>query len=82
VRSREFKIYLVNKDRYFESMGIKKYRGRLGAPIDLSSLDEPGLWAADHVAGAFRHAFQTGERDYMEALKPSFIGDGCRLFWP
>jgi len=80
-RTREFKIYMINKDRYFESMGLKRYCGKLGAPIDVSSLDEPGLWASDIVAGAFRHAFNSGETVYMDALAPSFIGRGFRLFW-
>ena len=80
-RSSDFKIYLVNKDRYFESVGIKRYSGRLGPPIDVSSLNEPGLWASDIVAGAFRHALSTGDKKYMEALRPSFIGKGFRPFW-
>jgi len=80
-RSREFKIYMINKDRYFETMGLKRYSVRLGVPIDMSSLDEPGLWASDIVAGAFRHASNTGEKEYVDALAPLFIGKGYRLFW-
>jgi hypothetical protein len=79
-RTNEFKIYLVNKDRYFESMGIRRYSVNLGPPIDVSSLDEPGLWAADIVAGSFRHAFNAGENEYREALQASFVGNGYRGF--
>lgn len=81
-KSKDFKIYLMDKDRYFQNLGIKKYPGNLGTPIDFSSLNEPGLWASDIVAGAFRHFFNNNEPKYKEALKPSFLGKtGYRLFW-
>lgn len=57
-------------------MGLRRYTVNIGPPIEISSLDEPGLWAGDIVAGAFRHAFTTGERECLEALRPSYIGEG------
>jgi hypothetical protein len=80
-RTSKFKTYLVSKDRYFRNMGLRGYSVNIGPPIDVSSEEEPGLWASDIVAGAFRHAFNTGEREYLEALSPSFIGRGYRIFW-
>lgn len=49
----EFKQYLNGKDRYFDRMGIKQYDGRLPDPQARASHIEPGIWAADLVAGAF-----------------------------
>jgi len=80
-KSSEFKIYLVNKDRYFDALGIRGYPTGLGPPVDISSTTEPGLWASDIVAGAFRHAYMTGETYYKDALKSICIKNGYSLFW-
>jgi len=81
-RTQRFKAYVVNKDSYFEWTGLKRYRGSLPMPIEVPSTDEPGIWAADMVAGAFYHKYAHGDQSYAEALRPVFIGAGERLFWP
>jgi len=80
-RTRFFKSYLVNKDSFFEHKGYKRYRGSLGPPIEVASYDEPGIWAADIVAGAFYHKYAHKDWAYSNALAPVLIGNGERLFW-
>jgi len=59
----EFKQYLNGKDNYFERMGIKQYDGRLPDPQERASHIEPGIWAADLVAGAFKTRWGAGVAD-------------------
>lgn len=81
-RLRGFKKYLLNKDSYFENMGWKRYRGPLAPPIDVPSVSEPGIWAADIVAGAFYHKYAHKDWSYSNALSKIAIGNGERLYWP
>jgi len=80
-RSRDFGSYLLNKDSYFESRGLKKYQGSLGLPIDVPSVGTPGIWAADVVAGAFYHKHAHNDWSYSNALAPAVIGNGERMYW-
>jgi len=50
-------------------------------PIEVSSLQEPSIWASDIVAGAFRNAFQFNDNQYIDALKYSYIEDDYNLYW-
>jgi len=81
LRTTDFKAYLSKKESYFDYVGIKKYQGSIGTPIDMSSISEPGLWAADIVAGSFYHKYNSHDRTYADLLKPSYIGVGERRFW-
>ena len=80
-KTTDFKLYLTNKERYSDYIGTKKYQGSIGTPVDMSSLSEPGLWAADIVAGSFYHKYSSLDRTYADLLTPSYIGVGERRFW-
>jgi len=80
-RLQGFKQYVLDKDSYFEHMGYKRYRGALAPPIDVPSISEPGIWAADIVAGAFYHKYRHNDRSYSNTLVPVFIAKGERLYW-
>ncbi len=81
LKATRFKEYLSSKESYFEYVGIKKYKGSIATPIDMSSLSEPGLWAADIVAGAFYHKYRNRDRTYADLLTPSYIDVGENRFW-
>lgn len=76
-----FQKYLVNKDQYFQRRGWKRYRGSLSTPLDLSSTLEPGIWAADLVAGAFYHKYSHKDWTYANIFSKIKIGSGERLYW-
>lgn len=78
----EFKQYLNGKDHYFERMGIKQYIGHLPAPQARTSHIEPGIWAADLVAGAFGCKYTNNDSSYSELLKTKCIFSNERLYWP
>lgn len=80
-RTNRFKTYLLNKDSYFQYKGLKQYRGSLPAPIETTSTLEPGIWAADIVAGAFYHKHSHKDWSYANALTSIYIGSGERLYW-
>jgi len=80
-KSTNFKTYILDKDRFFETPGIRRYPERLGAPLDVSSTTEPGLWAGDIIAGAYRHAYAVGDPTYRDKLQPNNLGRGYRYFW-
>jgi len=81
LKATKFKEYLSNKESYFEYVGLKKYKGNIGTPVDMSSISEPGIWAADIIAGAFYHKYCNRDRVYADLLKPSYIGVGEKRFW-
>jgi len=81
-RTNRFRTYLLNKDSYFQYKGLKKYRGTLPAPIETTSKLEPGIWAADIVAGAFYHKYSHKDWSYANALKSAYIDSGERVYWP
>lgn len=80
-RAVSFNTYLVEKDSYFQYIGIKRYRGRLSTPIDTSSVLEPGIWAADLVAGAVYHKYANNEWAYANILNSKRIESGERIYW-
>jgi hypothetical protein len=81
-KTRQFEQYFVNKDRYFEQTEVKSYKGQLPVPKDQSSYAEPGIWAADLVAGAFECKYTHGEPFYADLLGMRYIRNGERLYWP
>jgi|GEM_PF-2566224 len=81
-QTEEFKQYLSGKDQYFERMGIKRYDGHLPGPQARASHIEPGIWAADLVAGAFNCKYTHNDGSYVEMLKTKYILRGERLYWP
>jgi hypothetical protein len=76
-----FKSYIVNKDEWFEYKGLKLYRGNIPPPLDVSSIQEPCIWAADLVAGAFYHKHMNKEWSYANILQPKMICSEERIFW-
>lgn len=62
-------------------MGQKKYTGNVTAFKDVDSLSDPGIWAADFVAGSFRHEHLSGDQIYVDMLRHKFIGSGVRKLW-
>lgn len=74
-RTYRFKTYLSNKDSYFQNMGLKRYRGILPPPVETTSRLEPGIWAADIVAGAFYHKYYHKDWSYSNALASVLIGN-------
>jgi hypothetical protein len=81
-QTEDFKKYLNGKDQYFEYLGIKRYEGSLPEPKPQASHVEPGIWAADLVAGAFSCKHTHGDRSYADLLKTKYILSGERLYWP
>lgn len=47
---------------------------------DADSIQTPGIWAADFVAGSFHRAVKYGDEQYLKSLRPKFIGGGSRMF--
>ena len=80
-RSAEFRLYLMRKDSYFNYKGWNKYSGSLPYPKEISSDSDPGIWAADYVAGAFNRKYSHGDSTYADILNPVKIGSGERIFW-
>lgn len=76
-----FSNYIVAKDSYFAYRGLKLYRGCLSSPINVASIFEPCIWAADMIAGAFYHKHQNHESAYANILDKKRIGIGERIFW-
>jgi hypothetical protein len=81
-RASDFGKYVVNKDSYFEFRGLKRYRGSLSAPLDVASISEPGIWAADLISGAYYHKHSNKEWAYANICEAAKIGAGERLYWP
>lgn len=80
-RTQEFKKYMQNKDGYFQYLGLKRYRGILPPPIETTSALDPGIWAADIVAGAYYHKYYHKDWSYANALCSKAIGNGERVYW-
>jgi hypothetical protein len=80
--SYKFRAYLREKESYFAAKGSKKYTGTLSAPIEVSSVSEPGVWAADLVAGAYYHKYANHDATYANMLPRTRTGSGERLYWP
>jgi len=81
-KNSQFKDYVVNKDRYFEKMDLKSYKGQIPIPQEQSSYAEPGIWAADLVAGSFECKYRHNEPNYADLLRAKYIAAGERLYWP
>ena len=76
-----FQDYIRRKDSYFGTRGWKQYQGTIPPPIDQSSESEPGLWAADMVAGAYFFKHQHRDPTLANVLTRKRIGPGERVFW-
>lgn len=50
--------------------------------MEQSSHMEPGIWAADIVAGSFECKYRHSEPHYSDLLKGKYISSGERLYWP
>lgn len=81
-KNSQFKEYVANKDRYFEKMDLKSYKGQIPVPQEQSSYAEPGIWAADLVAGSFECKYKHNEPRYADMLRTKYIATGERLYWP
>ncbi|VVB65027.1 Uncharacterised protein [uncultured archaeon] len=81
-KTKQFEKYIAEKDRWFEQNGRKLYNGEISIPISQNSYNEPGIWAADMVAGAFQCKYKHCEPRYAELLKIKYINSGERLYWP
>jgi hypothetical protein len=67
-QTKNFEDYISNKDSYFEKIGIKSYKGQIPTPVEQSSHMEPGIWAADIVAGSFECKYKHNEPWYSDLL--------------
>lgn len=81
-KSESFKDYVAKKDRYLERFGLNQYVGQMPTPSNRNSVAEPGIWAADIVAGAFRYKYISNDARYADLLKPLYVGTGEKLYWP
>jgi hypothetical protein len=81
-KAKRFEKYITEKDRWFGQNGRKMYEGKISAPMSQSSYAEPGIWAADLVAGAFQCKYKHQESRYADKLKAKYINSGERLYWP
>ena len=79
---KQFEKYIAEKDQWFGQNGRKLYEGNISTPMSQSSYAEPGIWAADLVAGAFQCKHKHIEPRYADKLKPKYINSGERLYWP
>jgi len=77
----KFEKYVANKDRYLGQNGLKNYKYVLPIPEKVASYSEPGIWAADIVAGAFQCKYHHEEAHYADLLKEKYIDNGKRLYW-
>lgn len=80
-KTRQFQHYVTNKESYLQHVGFKKYLGSIGIPLDKSSVQEPGIWAADIIAGSFYHKYVAGDSSYADKLSISYIGKGESKYW-
>ncbi|MFY9299643.1 MAG: DUF3800 domain-containing protein [Candidatus Nitrosotenuis sp.] len=80
-RTKAFNEYMLGTDSYLSNIGVKKYNGNIVNFKDINSLDEPGIWIADHVAGAFHFSLKHNDNTFYNLLKPKFVGSGCIKLW-
>jgi hypothetical protein len=80
-KNEAFKDYFVRKDAYLRGIGISVYKRPLPKPDHRSSYTEPGIWAADIVAGAFRYKHMGVDPHYADLLATKYIDAGERLYW-
>jgi len=81
-KNEAFKDYVVRKDAYLRDVGISEYEYTLPKPDHRSSYTEPGIWAADIVAGAFRYKHMEVDSHYADLLATKYIDGGEKLYWP
>jgi len=79
-RCAAFHIYLFDIENYLRMTGINYDSVKLGQAQDCSSYTEPGIWASDIVAGAYRYAYVNSDIKYSQLLVNK-IYDGHRLYW-
>jgi Protein of unknown function (DUF3800) len=77
----KFREYLSRKDVIVGSQKAKRYTGAMPPPSDVSSHSEPGIWAADMVAGSYYIRYQAGEKSFSNILTRRRIGAGEHRYW-
>ena len=80
-RTQNFNQYMTDTESYRAFTGSKKYSGTMDRFQDVDSYSDSGIWAADFIAGSFRHAYLYDDHAYVNILKPKFIGNGVRGLW-
>lgn len=80
-RTQSFNRYMQNTKFNLERNRTKRYAVNVTTFKDVNSLSDPGIWAADFVAGSFRHAYLTGDQTYVDILRHKFVGSGVRRLW-
>ena len=68
-KSEDFKRYMKNKDQFLKHWDVVDHTNSLGEIIDTSSTGNPGIWASDVVAGAFRHKYHVKDTTYSDQLE-------------
>jgi hypothetical protein len=79
-KAKQFEKYIAEKDKWFGQNG-KLNGGNISTPTSQSSYAEPGIWAADLVAGAFQCKYKHGEPRYADMLRTKYIKSGDRVYW-
>ena len=80
-RTKDFNQYMKDAEYYLELTAGKQYAGIISEFKDANSLLDPGIWAADFVAGSFRHAYLHDDWTYVDILRPKFVKTGIRKMW-
>jgi len=80
-RTRAFNNYMSNTDNYLSAFGLRNYSGHAVNFNDVDSKNDPGIWAADHVAGAFHMSLKHRNNRFYNPLRAKFIGDGHLDLW-
>lgn len=80
-RTKAFNQYMLQTDSYLTNIGVKRYGGYVVNFKDVDSLQEPGIWIADHVAGSFHFSLKHNNNKFYNLLKPKFIGMGHLRLW-
>ena len=69
LKSVEFKKYIKDKDYFLRQWGVVSHPNSLQSLKDQSSSENPGIWASDIVAGAFRHKYHAKDPTYADLLQ-------------
>lgn len=81
IKTEYFKNYVSNKEHYLSKIGITSHEGPLPELQAQSSQQEPGIWAADLVAGSFQYKYKSRDPYYADLLKTKYITTGERVYW-
>ena len=78
-KTKEFNQSILYNDSII-SQGVVLPRNGIQSVQDVDSLKAPGIWTSDFIAGAFHLWKQGGNDQYVNLLRPKFIGKGYREF--